>query len=265
MSEYPSVQLRDARGPYDDLASIPAQSWAWEFVRRSDRIRTAWAALKPAWEEAESDGIRIVRADSADASELAPLLWASSLDQGAFDATVTWDPQASGRVLHAVSVPLRFGYGGVVLDLDQLEVQKTIVTVHGEQQLTFRDGAHSLQIAISGARIPDTVALFLDTGEDLSASQLRMLACLRTLRQTGSLEARFFPPHPRARRLMAVLKALDGYRAGRSHREIALELFGEERVARDWGDPGEHMRDAVRRAIVSGIALMERGYRSLLR
>jgi hypothetical protein len=59
--------------------------------------------------------------------------------------------------------------------------------------------------------------------------------------------------------------ALDGHLAGVPHRQIAIAMFGEERVARDWSDPGEHMRDAVRRAIARGLALMEGGYRMFLR
>ncbi len=31
--------------------------------------------------------------------------------------------------------------------------------------------------------------------------------------------------------------ALDGYLAGVPHREIAVAMFEEERVARDWADP----------------------------
>jgi len=257
--------VRDPRRPYDDLLAIPAQSWAWEFLRRSDRIRDAWAALKPAWEEREASGIRTVRLDGADSSELTPLLWASSPHQGAADVSLVWDQHANNRVLQAVAVPVRFGYGGVILDLEQIGVQKTVVQVNGDQHLLLRDGCRSLQIAIGGAPITDTVALFVDTGEGASNLQLSMLGCLRVLRLTGTLDPRYFPPHPRSKRLLVVLKALDGYLANKNHREIALELFGAERVERDWCDPGEHLRDAVRRAIVSGVALMEHGYRKLLR
>jgi hypothetical protein len=46
---------------------------------------------------------------------------------------------------------------------------------------------------------------------------------------------------------------------------MALVIFGEERVSADWGDPGAHLRDHLRRALRSGRALMMSGYRRLLK
>lgn len=61
-----------------------------------------------------------------------------------------------------------------------------------------------------------------------------------------------------------VLRALDGSIAGASHREIGIVLFGKARVERDWADPGDHLRDIVRRAIKRGRSLMNGGYKRFL-
>jgi hypothetical protein len=61
-----------------------------------------------------------------------------------------------------------------------------------------------------------------------------------------------------------VLRALDGSIAGASHREIGAVLFGKARVERDWADPGDHLRDNVRRAIKRGRSLMNGGYSKFL-
>lgn len=59
------------------------------------------------------------------------------------------------------------------------------------------------------------------------------------------------------------LQALDGARAGASRREIALALFGAERVAVSW-QPGSDLRSLMRHLIRRATALMEGEYRTLL-
>jgi hypothetical protein len=78
------------------------------------------------------------------------------------------------------------------------------------------------------------------------------------------LQPRFFPAQPRHARLRSVLRALDGFSAGASHREIGVALFGKARVERDWTDPGDHLRDIVRRAVKRGRSLTNGGYTRFL-
>jgi hypothetical protein len=61
-----------------------------------------------------------------------------------------------------------------------------------------------------------------------------------------------------------MMRALDGWMAGHSQREIAEGLFGTARVrSRPWKD--HDLRSHVIRLTKSGIALMRGGYRALLR
>lgn len=172
------------------------------------------------------------------------------------------------RVLDVVALPPRASFGGQVLDLEFIAAEKTLfLAPGGMQQLLLRSGPLSLQLNISGERITAPATLYVDTAvsEDRSEAQTRLLERFRKLRTTGTLPAECFPAHPYAARAAIVLMALDGHLAGVSHREIAVAMFGEERVIRDWSDPGEHMRDAVRRAIARGIILMNGGYQMFLR
>ncbi|MFN3225792.1 MAG: DUF2285 domain-containing protein [Hyphomicrobiales bacterium] len=91
-----------------------------------------------------------------------------------------------------------------------------------------------------------------------------MLGCLNKLNADGQFPTRLFPSDARGDRLRFVLRALDGSLAGLSHREIATALFGEERVRTDWSDPGDHLRDQIRRAVRRGHALMNGGYKDFL-
>ncbi|MGT2466519.1 DNA -binding domain-containing protein [Mesorhizobium atlanticum] len=45
---------------------------------------------------------------------------------------------------------------------------------------------------------------------------------------------------------------------------IATALFGHARVQADWNDPGDHLRDRIRRAVRRGQQLMNGEYRRLL-
>lgn len=119
-----------------------------------------------------------------------------------------------------------------------------------------------MQICVTGADISRPVALKVDALWPVNriAQRLHALECLNFLSGTGQLPARLFPSDPRRARLTIVLQALDGFLAGASQREIAVVLFGAQRVQADWSDPGDHLRDRVRRAIRRGRALMNGGY-----
>ena len=124
-----------------------------------------------------------------------------------------------------------------------------------------------MQICVRGADISRPVALKVDAlwPVDRIAQRLQALECLNVLSGNGQLPARLFPRDPRGARLTFVLQALDGFLAGASQREIADALFGAERVRADWSDPGDHLRDRVRRAIRRGRTLMNGGYFDFLR
>lgn len=62
---------------------------------------------------------------------------------------------------------------------------------------------------------------------------------------------------------MRTLQALDGVRAGASHRDIALALFGASTIKERWHEDGD-LRAQVRRLIRSGRRLVDGAYRELL-
>lgn len=266
MSEAVSAHKSDWRQSYAHVSKLSGLGCAWEFVRRNPKISAAWSALTPAWKEAQGDhGLKIIEAENGFQSTY---LWASSPDADATSASVVWNPAVTNRVLDVAALPPKAGFRGHILDLEFIAVEKTLYLASGgRQQLLLRDGIHSLQLNIAGARITDPVALFIDTAvpEDHPEMQIRLLQCFRKLRTNGVLPTECFVPHVYAGRAERVLMALDGYLAGVSHREIAVAMFGGARVARDWSDPGEHMRDVVRRAISRGLVLLNGGYQMFLR
>ena len=59
------------------------------------------------------------------------------------------------------------------------------------------------------------------------------------------------------------MKVLDGQREGKTHRQIAEDIFGAEEVAAEW-HPDGWMRSQVRRWIAKARALVEGGWRDLV-
>ena len=57
--------------------------------------------------------------------------------------------------------------------------------------------------------------------------------------------------------------ALDGRLAGKSLRQIAVDLYGEARVAEEWRSDGS-MRGRVRWRVKQALKLMNGGYRDLI-
>ena len=153
-------------------------------------------------------------------------------------------------------------------DLSHLDCSATLLkTENGRQHIVLRQDNFDMQICVTGVETSRPVALQIDAlwPADRIAQRLQALECLNVLSGNGRLTARLFPPDPRGARLGFVLQALDGFLAGASQREIAVALFGVERVQADWSDPGDHLRDRVRRAIRRGRTLMDGGYFDFLR
>ena len=140
-----------------------------------------------------------------------------------------------------------------------------LLTPDGRQHAWFMEAGHALQLSVTGASLLQPVRLLTDAVLPPQHIRARLLAleCLTSINGRGR-----FPNHRRGeshgQRLRVVLQALDGWLAGAPYREIAIALFGEARVEADWGDPRDHLRDQVRRAVRRGRQLMQGGYRKLL-
>lgn len=103
----------------------------------------------------------------------------------------------------------------------------------------------------------------LDGFEDLSG-QTECLKLLQRLMQPpadGTLRS----PFANDERLRHALIALDESMAGKTYRQIAIAIFGENRVAEEWGGASQFLKDRTRRLVAKGRELMAGGYRDLLR
>lgn len=182
------------------------------------------------------------------------------------DASVFWNPR---QFSHALPLIAEQGLSGAVrVDLKTLPCDVTILRArYDEHHVLLESDGRSLQLVVNTRTVSNRLHLktYALWPEQLGKARLASLEAINAFVQTGRFPAHFCPPDTRSRRLCVVLRALDGALAGAKHREIAVALFGRAKVDRDWTDPGNHMRDHVRRAVRRGRYLMMKGYRDFLR
>lgn len=179
-----------------------------------------------------------------------------------------WLPAACPYVLPVIAVNQPPTSSGLPFDVDWLPCRTAVLqALDGLWHILLRDEIGGLQLAVSGEGVRSPASLLVDAvwPEAYLKHRLAALECLNALCAGKGFPARLFAPDNRGLRHRFVLRALDGSLAGASHREIAEALMGEERVDDDWNDPGDHLRDRIRRAIRRGRALINGGYLDFLR
>ncbi|MBZ0262465.1 MAG: DUF2285 domain-containing protein [Hyphomicrobiales bacterium] len=137
----------------------------------------------------------------------------------------------------------------------------------GAQHLLFRDSGQFLQVFVQGAELTRPVHLLSETiqSPNILKHQLQMVERFNALIEGGTPRRTSFSPNLRSQRLCTTLRVLDGRQAGASYRDIAVALFGPDRVNDDWNAGGDHLKNRIRRAAQRGNFLMQGGYRELLK
>jgi len=231
------------------LKGLSRVGWAWEFLRRNGQYRIHYA----------NDDTNVL-ADWG-------LQYFENPDLDSRYAAVFWRPDICSAVLPMTATPLVELIDA--FDLNSLKCSTKIVATPeaNRADVLFQQDGRFLQLAVEGAQSLSGMQLLASVVPMPEHPTGRILALRRfaNLVTSGGLQSNLYPAERRAPRLMKVLQALDFWLAQRSYRDIAVRLFGEARVEREWNDPGEHMRDQVRRAVHYGRGLMEGGYRQFLR
>jgi hypothetical protein len=253
-----TAEWRDS-DKYAFVNSLPAAGCAWEFLRRNPDYQNAWLA-------ASSEPLRSV-GESCDAAAWG-LVRFESPERNARLANVFWHRSVSREVLPVMASKTEHAEQIQELPPYGLQCRVTMQAGRdGEQHILFAEEGRSFQLEVHGlqglanVRLATEVVLLSPRQAAARLQALRRFSDMITHRR---LRTFLYPPDKRASRFARLLQVLDGSNAGASYRDIALVIFGEERVSADWRDPGAHLRDHLRRALHSGRALMMSGYRRLL-
>ncbi len=147
-------------------------------------------------------------------------------------------------------------------------VQYHAIGADGVTHVLLEQGGKVLQLHLSSRRdLAERVQLFVEIPMASGRMKGFLQACqaFDRLSWGRNIPAGFNRPSCDTRRLMFTLKALDGWMAGESLREIAISLFGQDRAESDWKGDSNHLKSQVRRLVKRGRWLMAGSYRSLLR
>jgi hypothetical protein len=251
------------------MPEMTSRWWAWEFLRRDAAHADALELAARRVEQIGACGrIKLLQSAGSGEAEVPGCLYAASALSDVSTADVLWDPAASPAVLQAVAIVPDPSLEMPVFTLERVCLAGALLFAEsGRQHLVVRQGLRQLQLSVLGVNLCAPVHILpADPGRsEYQSGQIRGWCALSNLLQTGQLPE--WSPRARrsSQRLYQVLTALDGWRAGLRHRDIARALFGDARVTRDWADPHGCLRDRVRRAIARGRYLSAAGYLQLLK
>jgi len=187
--------------------------------------------------------------------------------KNAVEADIFWRAEDYRRVLFAyVRSNENPGFGSII-SLRELACRKTILrTVDGAQHLLVRDGSRVAQLQCDGEKIDSgPFALEIVIGDFRQAErQLRLVKRFADICRNRRPARRQAEWTVEAMRHRDALVALDLRMEGRSYRQIAIFLYGEKAVRRDWTNPDQTMKNRVIRSVKRGRRMMNGGYRTLL-
>jgi len=178
-----------------------------------------------------------------------------------------WLPEAGASTLIGVTEPAyASSKRNERISLPSLpSLEHVLIDVIGRQHVVLRANQASIQLTIEGAdlTVGPVAITFLVSGFDAIAKARDQLDLLDRVLSPNRAPSSVLPRWTtRTRNLRDALITLDGRRAGASHKEIAILIYGAEDVAVDWGIG---LRQRMQRHYSRGAALAAGGYRDFLR
>lgn len=137
----------------------------------------------------------------------------------------------------------------------------------GIEHAVLSDGWHHIRLDVGFGTLTGGTPVVLSYGLRGLASAIVKLIPLRRLLDLcrhSRFAATLFPEDRRIARWIELLRVHDALTDGASHREIAIALYGDERVTREWSGRSDSLRSRVRRLAKDARSMARGGYRSLL-
>ena len=139
------------------------------------------------------------------------------------------------------------------------------VDAAGRQHVVIKSGSSRVMISIRGAAVavaPACVTFEMTSLAGLFAAQANIALLQELLQETRPSAS---PWSITGLEKRDALIALDAHCNGASHRDVAIIIFGPDKVAAEWIADGCELKDYVRRCRSRGVRYMQGGYRRLLR
>jgi len=254
---------------------LPNAAWAWEFLRRNPLYRAAYLAAQdlPLPERLMSGGTLYQPSRAFPEAENWGLLMFANPEQSAIDADVFWHPDLLSGALRVKQTQVdelpEDPHDTIILSA--LETRRVILqTVHGARHILLNGDRFWIHI-YSTKKAPPHEDAEIDVRVDGAKHMQRRLdtaAQLLALHKSTGEKLSLIGRRKNAGRLVNALIAYDvwhGFGQPKGGlRDIAVALFGKERVNEDWTGSSRYLKDFSRRARDKGIRLVDGEYKTLL-
>jgi hypothetical protein len=255
---------------YDYTRNLTREDWAWEFLRRNPSYTAIAAQLHVAVSQFLRRSPMICVIASAGMTETVQAVGCVLCELPIHPAgfvSVFWRSDLNPAVLPVEAHPTD-SRDGDAFDVRNL-CHPVVVLRSGDgiEHVLLCDNIHRLQLEVrQGSLLEGPVRLRYDlAGFDKVKPKLLALRQLLALQRFGRFTRSLNLAEIHKQRWLTALRALDGVRAGASHREIASGLWGGEIVREDWRSESDYLRSRVRRTIRNGETLANGGYLRLLK
>lgn len=246
MARVPTRSLLEPQA-YQYLSKVDAAGLAWEWLRRD----AAFRRLAPSTISRTQSGAAVVEQEGGEVERRFHCLNVEDCTQHAGEAAVVWSAAADPYVLRASAVVARHARVGA-FDLDRWGAAATLVLgCGGKEHLLLAKHGYTHRIDLLDGTLLDGPVHFrfdLDGCPNIEPTffALRQFQHLRRGRVTPSRRAR---TSRQCSDQIDALRTCDALAEGASIRDVAIMLFGQERVEEDWHAPGEALKSRCRRVI----------------
>lgn len=181
-------------------------------------------------------------------------------------ARLLWHADLDPFVLQVRAKPAE-GSDPEAIDLARLARWMTIVRGGEREHVALSDGWHRIRIDVVEGTLVEEGPTRLDY---LLSGLTRIDAHVLTLRRmlglwhTGHFKQLLYPPEPGLPRRLETLRVGDALADGASYREMAVALYGHERVRAEWRGRSDYLMLRVRRRATEARAMAAGGWRALL-
>jgi len=181
--------------------------------------------------------------------------------RSAIEATISWTPQSDLSTVMLAASPLELSASSLHPDIRL--VATSAADTEGEHPGLVPGHGEDHHVLMRDAALAAPLAAIIPLDGDTMARLAALERLWRSIVQPAASPSPRLTPQ-RRRRLRHMLQAVDARAAGASHRQLAQVLFGEARIAAEpWKTSA--LRDTTLRLVRDGAALVDHGYRKLLR
>ena len=251
---------------YAYAVGLDRPGWAWEYLRRNPNYQLQWQTHKhyvPKSRLHPTGATYCCLKQSCDAAEQWGLALFIDPQVTALEVGIHWHSDVIVREVFCLARPTNDNKSAIE-NISSFNGDAHVLSFHGIEHVIIQNGVISVRLAVKGRSLLRGDCQLIYQIEGLARLNLvhETLSDLRRLKTASRLAKTVFGQTEL--RLRECLVALDGHLAGRSYRDIAIVLYGSDRVKDGWSNEARYMKDKVIRAVECGLALMNGGYRDLL-